>query len=372
MARGRKLLQSHNSLTERQQSIVLGDLDERIVNLCLRKSTVKEAFNTFEKINKAFVRELGVLVGINADEGAMAATSSIPNIVEYNENGVMVGLQRMSLLNKGFDIDKTVIKPAKGVVHPSLYKIIQINDNGDVTLALIKNDGESEPDLSKHLKVKFSDFDMVYRVTTKAVVMHPAWPQGSPKDSSDFYNFGMKGLVMGALHQVGVNHHQEHLRVQEQPSRAVFVVEGHNFNMGTCTIPPCTTNIAVIESNGKELPKKNVVVTTSSGELRFVLTHSFDKKFCPPFWYMRDVEDREHANCELRDVSVEMRAKTLGRSAKSIFVNVPCAVNFKDVHDGTELVLHKPAVEKTKVADKDRKHKLVLDTENERKHMKRG
>ena len=51
------------------------------------------------------------------------------------------------------------------------------------------------------------------------------------------------------------------------------------------------------------------------------------------------------------------------------FVCVPCLVNFKDVAHGEEVVLYKPAVEVEQKA-KDKKHKLVLDSEKDVKVQK--
>jgi hypothetical protein len=252
-----------------------------------------------------------------------------------------------------------------------LFSIIDIDNNDDVTLAPITNTGEVEADKEKHVLVEFANFDTVYRVTTKAVEMHPAWPTGSPKTNVDFYNAGREGIVMAALQLLGVSHHHEYMRVQDQPSRAVFSGADMSFNMGECTIPPCTTNITLVTKADKEPNTIRIVCTIGTDEPRFALTHSSNKKCCPPFWYMRKVNDKQHANFEIVDVNVDSTIKLKGgaKRGSTTVVSVPCAVNFREVAGGQELVLYMPAVTKEKDV-KTRKHKLVLDSENERKVAK--
>ena len=373
MKRGRELVQQHSGLTDRQRTTLLGFLDVHLVHVCLQKPHLPRDIDSMEKVNKQFVARLSEAAGIKTHETVEPdAEVQSTNIVEYDESGVMVGAQRMSLRNKGFDIEKTVLEPCKGVVHIQLFEIYDIAPNGDVTLAAIDKHGETDPIPRNHSVVKFAEFDGVYRLTNKSVKMHKGWPEGAPKDNIDYRNFALKSQVVSSLHCLGIEHHQSGLRIQDQPLRAVFFDDETNVGVGCLVIPPCTMQVAIEVNSRKVIGSKAVVCTVGTGEVRIILTHSFDDTFCSPYWSVRDVDKKDNANCHLIDYSIEVKVSKMSPSKckpHTTFVCVPCLVNFKDVAHGEEVVLYKPAVEVEQKA-KDKKHKLVLDSEKDVKVQK--
>ena len=122
--------------------------------------------------------------------------------------------------------------------------------------------------------------------------------------------------------------------------------------------------------NAKEVPYKAVVATVGSDHPRFILTHAFDKTFCPPFWYVRTTDKRDNANLEMIDYDVDCKCMSSAPKrtrASTVYVRVPCAVNFCEVQKGEELVLFKPA---PVIEKKDKKHSLSIDGVNAKKVRK--
>ena len=80
------------------------------------------------------------------------------------------------------------------------------------------------------------------------------------------------------------------------------------------------------------------------------LTSAVDQQ---PFWRMRKVQDKEHANMHLTTVEVVCPLPKLGKSyPKSVKVHVTVATIFKKVAPGDELVLYVPANKKVKETPK--------------------
>ena len=375
LKRCKVLLNEHNDITERDAILLSGEYEIKLVNLALKK-TVPSAFDTFEKITKWFVTELGRVSGLTLTDAIMPHEvdhgSVVPNVVEYNSEGALVEGGRMTLLTKGFDVEKIVFKPQKDTIHQTYFKIIAIELDGNVELQPIVSTQSDKKTKVSNIKVPFIDFDGVYKVAAKSASLHPGWPECSVKSNVDMAGASMKGQLASALYALGFATHTEHLKVQDQPVKAVFAAK--TFKANTLVIPPTTMQIALETNPTKDPPTKSVVVLTGRDSRRFFLTHTPAKDFVPPFWYIRSTSNIEEANTFLTDYSVDCVPPKLidvmsRQRPEHVSFKIPCAMNKEDVSEGCELVLYR---ECKPVQEKEKKHSLAMEKPSGSKRVKKG
>ena len=149
MKRALALLTEHqNTLSDRDTTLLFGDVQVKLVDLALSKSNVSDAFKSFDKINMDFARRVAVALGQTVPDVQQThdvpATTIVPNIVEYGDDGEICGAERTSLLTKGFEVGKIVIIPNKEVTNHVYYKIINISNNGIVTVSVRTDDWRAD------------------------------------------------------------------------------------------------------------------------------------------------------------------------------------------------------------------------------------
>ena len=303
---------------------------------------------------------------MGGEVGTAKDADAVPNIVEYDDSGKMIGAQRVTLLTNGFSDCKIVFIPNKDVVHHELSKIISIDLNGDVTIAKCDADGSEQ--LETATVVVFAEFFKKYRVFAKAVQLHGNWPMSAPINNSEYTNNAFKAHVSIALVDFGMRFHTDDIRVQEKPIKCVFAMA--EFNAFTVVFPPCTTFLVMDATRDAKLTPKVVTVNSGTDGPRVILAEVHSKDFCAPFWSLRRVNKKENANCEIIDKYVECAApkiQGLPRTTSSIHLSIPCAHNFVDVKSGDELVLYQPAPASVAPV-KDKKPSLVIDAPATKRH----
>ena len=361
MKRGKDLLAEHTELSERSSIILLGDFEVRLVDFVLDKPNI-DRNHTFESLINMFIKDLGSTSGVYVPPPETVPSIVNSNIVEYDNQGDVVGIQRMSLSNLGFTEGCMVYKPSKQpVVHIQQFKLIKIADDGVVTLSKMGPDG-AEPDDAVKLDIPFVDFDGKWNLLkeNQCIDIIKNWQAKSVNSSSDMQHLSMKGMLLSALYTLGIQHHDPHFRIHDKPIKSVFCLKDYEWQH--IVIPPTTMQITV-ETTPKVVPYTSFVCTVGADSPYFVLSHVIQKEFVSPFWYIRKSSKRGECNLELQDHVVEMRppkTQHVVNKDKSLFFAVPCAVNFVAVKKGDELVLFKEVKEKTE-DNKDKKHTLVLD-----------
>ena len=367
MKRALALLTEHqNTLSDRDTTLLFGDVQVKLVDLALSKSNVSDAFKSFDKINMDFARRVAAALGQTVPDVQQThdvpATTVVPNIVEYGDDGEICGAERTSLLTKGFEVGKIVIIQNKEVANHIHYKIIKISNNGIVTVSVI-DPKTGEPTLNNKGEVNsrvvpFAEFSDKYVISKKTIKLNEAWPSCNIENNVEFFNMSLKGLMVSALHSIGVDCHKASLRVQSEPSRAVFAKT--RFDANTIMLTPSTMQVSIETNPAKKLNSKSFICMCKDQDVRFVLTPLLSKDIIIPFWHMRITNDIASANMRLEERDVDAQAPKLVQTKAKIkrrVFRVPIAVNSETIMDGDELVLFREEEEKV---EKEKKRTLVL------------
>ena len=308
--------------------------------------------DTLEKCASEFAKEFANATGsllphVATPPPEETRTSSVTNIAETNEIGVIVGGGRQTVMSKGFHEDSVVslIDRGSSQRHKTQYEIKAIDADGNVTLAQLDCEGKHDTDTTKHVVVEFNNFLRSYKTVSSKNALLVGWPSIQPKLCTDFKNVNCKAMIQSALYALEMLTRTPSVRIQTHPALAVF--SNDEATLGTMKLVPSTLAISVELDAKKPLPAKTIIATMSGNEHRYILTRTASKTFANPFWNCLTVTDDKSTahNFELVDTTVQCHSPAVNnkRAYPPTFVTIPVAVNIKEIKIGDELVILKRA-----------------------------
>ena len=328
-------------------------LMDRLARLVLKYDPNKECkdvdphFITFEAISSEFVSDL-VRLAPGADlkgttnyksvETSSASSSNVANFTEYNSDGVVVAQAAHTLAAKGYTVGCTV-QAAKGKADEQwLLKDIEA-DSGEVTLCRLNaRDGtEGEPST-----FSLGEFIKKFKVTKTKIEMLPNYPGNDAASHDDFKAFNFTCIAGTCVYELAQMYQETDFDIQVSPIKRV--VSKRAFAAGALHLVPATNRI--LRAKDGKMPAVDEFTITFLDEPdapKCLLVKPQGADYTSALWKLRIDYDRDKCNCHVKTVEGQYKTPIHKKGQLLKKVSVEVVNNFKEVSEGMELVLYKPA-----------------------------
>ena len=159
--------------------------------------------------------------------------------VQYDADGLVQGLGRTTLLNKGFTVGQSVVD--KRSEDGSLWNIKEIDGNGTTTLTYIAPDGKIQE--NRWEKVDLATFVATYK-EVKKIQLLPGYPHSDACFHKDIGDVDRKCRVFSVLRQCLIHFACPDARIQIQPVKCVLA--DRDYDIGDYCVAPAVSNLAQI------------------------------------------------------------------------------------------------------------------------------
>ena len=297
-------------------------------NLILFIFELSDAYESMDDILQEFLASIGVGTFSQAASSTDDRAPKLSLEVRYTPDGNDAG--RITVVNMGFDVG-SVIEPKKGNEdEDEQYVIKYVNDDGSVGVQRIKTDGSESADITI---VEMDSLVNNHRHAHKRLTLLEGYPESAAIDSDEFKTFVLKGAVALAVKRLSndAEYTKMTFRAQKYPKDRLFAIDPAE--KGCLRVVPVTHKVNPDASAAGA--SADVVVV---GGEKMVLQRNVSTECASEFFIMRVVHEEKKAN---------MKIKVFKENVDGIEVKVPCAVNFKAIGAGDEVVLWKLAPTKT-------------------------
>ena len=227
----------------------------------------------------------------------------------------------------GFSVG-AVIEPKKGNEDEDMQFVTKYaNDDGSVGAQRIQPNGKEGVDIT------IIDMDQLvkdHRHAQKRITLLEGYPENAAIGSEDFKTTMLKGAAALAVKRLSANNGYTKMdfRAQKDPKERLFALA--DADKGNLRVVPVTSKLSVQEPSAFGAWADVVVV----GGVKFVMQRNVSTQSASEFFVMRISNEEKKGS---------MKIKVFQETVDGIVVKVPCAVNFKTLATGDEVVLYKPA-----------------------------
>ena len=330
-----------------------GDMECDMVEFIFEKTSKEERdATTLKSIVDAFVERIGGKTETKGTSNTTTSKATASADATGDGGGYLFDttsdVAQQSLRNIGFNVgtivaNKTPSEPTKPKADVQ-FEIAYINDDGSVGLRSVTKRGVTAESV---VVVGVADLTQAYKVVDEKHRLSIV----------DEYPNNGTGLDVGlyeSLSVIGIN--VAFKRRNKVPSNAVYlqgtpsqklIVSAEKIEVGGLAFVAWAPGVKAVKETTAHADNDvhaKLKFENDSGIYQFEL-HKPCPKTIVEFWKVKRVSNKEHANMEM--TVVQENITVTGLRIGKVPAEVPCAVLFKDVHKGDELVLYVPAAPKT-------------------------
>ena len=289
---------------------------------------LSDTYESMDDILTVFLGSIGL--GVESQAAPAAANGpkpahAMPNEVRYTSDGNDAG--RITANNMGFSIG-AVIEPKKvNEDEDEQYLIKYVNDDGSVGAQRILPDGTEDK------KITIIDIDNLitnHRHVQRRLSLLEGYPKSAAIDGDDFKASVLRGAVSLAVRRLSKDDSYTKIsfRVQKHPKERLFALD--SAEKGYLRVVPVTHKLAVPDPSACGASADMAI----ADGVKCVLQRNVSPSCASEFFVMRIVHEEKKANVKIR---------VFKEKVDGVDVGIPCALNFKPIVSGEEVVLFKPA-----------------------------
>jgi hypothetical protein len=285
----------------------------------------------------------------SAPSGGDRTNTQPLNLLEFDIDGKAKNQYNVMLQQHGYKVGTVCTNPKQGC----MYTVDDIDDNGDVRLSLSNIDGTVGPSTVLSYKQVITD----YKVTAKPISLMKNWPCHVPEISQEWEVMYWRAVFQLAVQRLHAELGTPELILHDQPTKKVFAKQP--YKKGSLVLPPVVARVELVDVKKADEFKPWVCKGGPAGKVVVVINQVSRIDLLSPIQVIRHVVAPEKPTVDVMHKAVSVatiyphpkakakaKSEDLANKTRSVYLEIPCIVNTKDLAKHEEVMIAKAVAEK--------------------------